>query len=52
MNKIRNPWSVASRNPVFLPAVLLVALVIVNWILQPNLFNAPVFRINILPSPP
>jgi ribose transport system permease protein len=52
MNKSRNPWSVASRNPVFLPAVLLVALVIVNWILQPNLFNAPVFRINILTFSP
>ena len=36
----------------FLPAVLLAALVIINWVLQPNLFRPAVFRINILTFSP
>jgi len=52
MNKLRTSWNAFLKNPVFLPAVLLLSLVIVNWILQPNLFRAAVFRINILTFSP
>jgi ribose transport system permease protein len=52
MSKAGSLWSAASRSPVFLPAALLLALVAANWILQPNLFQAAVVRINILTFSP
>ena len=51
MNKLKSAWASALKNPVFLPAVLLLALVAINWILQPNLFKPAVFRINMLTFP-
>ena len=52
MNKLRTARASALKNPVFLPAILLLSLVIINWILQPNLFRPAVFRINILTFSP
>ena len=52
MNRIRSLRGAAMRSPLFLPAVLVVALVLINWILQPNLFRPAVFRINMLTFSP
>lgn len=52
MTMVKTAWGRVSRSPAFLPLVLLVGLVIANWILQPNLFSGPVFRLNILTFSP
>jgi ribose transport system permease protein len=52
MNRISTTWGKFSKSPVMLPFILMVALVLINWVLQPNLFHGPVFRINILTFSP
>ena len=52
VTKVKATWNAAVRNPMFLPIVLTVALLIINWILQPNLFKPAVFRMNMLTFSP
>lgn len=52
MNKVKAAWGTAVKNTMFLPVLLTVALFIINWILQPNLFRPAVFRMNMLTFSP
>lgn len=52
MTNIKTAWSGTVRNTIFLPVMLTVVLFIINWILQPNLFNPAVFRMNMLTFSP
>ncbi len=52
MTNIKSAWTAAVRKPIFLPAILTVVLFIINWMLQPNLFNPAVFRMNMLTFSP
>jgi ribose transport system permease protein len=52
MNKMRAVWNAVQKNPMFAPAALVISLIIINWALQPNLFKATTFRMNILTFSP
>lgn len=52
VSKLKAAWRTAVGNTMFLPIVLTVVLLIINWILQPNLFKPAVFRMNMLTFSP
>jgi ribose transport system permease protein len=52
MNRIRAVWNAALKHTMFIPALLVISLIIINWALQPNLFKPAVFRMNILTFSP